>query len=265
MNDAPRQTLRELIARHGQSLCSDARRCEGLLRDHCGEHRREVNLLVSALRERVPLDLLAAQGSVPRGLLLTRLARRLEDQMSVTAEAARWAVDSWALALGVATDAEVAEREREYARAEPRTPPPATADDARKGTQGQPQAPRTAPAPQPQQKARPPRQPPPARPPQPTQAPAPLPPARPPARRNPFAWPRSNAPAQPQPDPAFTQGRPDYFRPPGLLWSFRGCVMGCLLLVVLTFVIFFGVPFVLSVLREEQQQRTLEPAPVRTQ
>src|ERR671920_1704557 len=111
MHDAPRQTLRELIARHGPGLCSDARRCEGLLRDLCGEHRREINILVSALKERVPLDLLAAQSAMPRGLLIARLAKRLEDQLALTGEAARWAVDSWALALGVVTDAEVEERE----------------------------------------------------------------------------------------------------------------------------------------------------------
>ena len=44
--DLPRRTLRELIARHGTGLCSDARRCEGLLRDLCGAHRREINILM---------------------------------------------------------------------------------------------------------------------------------------------------------------------------------------------------------------------------
>src|SRR5215207_6243428 len=98
MNDAPRRTLRELIDRHGPGLCSDARRCEGLLRDLCGEHRREINILVGALRERVPLDLMAGRNSVPQGLLLTRLAKRLEEHLALTGEASRWAVDSWALA-----------------------------------------------------------------------------------------------------------------------------------------------------------------------
>src|SRR3712207_7104185 len=78
--DVPRRTLRDLIARHGTGLCSDARRCEGLLRDLCGEHRREINILVGALRERVPLDLLAGRNSVPTGLLLTRLAKRLRSE-----------------------------------------------------------------------------------------------------------------------------------------------------------------------------------------
>ena len=112
MNDAPRRTLREMIARHGPGLCSDARRCEGLLRDLCGEHRREINILVGALRERVPLDLLAARNSVPSGLLLTRLAKRLEENLALTEGASQWAVDSWALALGVVSDAELGETER---------------------------------------------------------------------------------------------------------------------------------------------------------
>src|SRR5688572_87851 len=109
MNDAPRRTLRELIARHGPGLCSDARRCEGLLRDLCGEHRREINILTGALRERVPLDLLAGRSAVPTALLLARLSKRLEEHLALTEEAARWAVDSWALALGVVSDAELGE------------------------------------------------------------------------------------------------------------------------------------------------------------
>ncbi|MBA3321712.1 MAG: hypothetical protein H0T45_09760, partial [Pyrinomonadaceae bacterium] len=115
MNDVPRQTLRELIDKYGPDLCSDAGRCGGLLRDLCGAHRREINILIGALKERVPLDLLAARSAMPRALLLSQLAKRLEDQLAFTEEAARWAVDSWALALGVVTDADVEKRERERA------------------------------------------------------------------------------------------------------------------------------------------------------
>lgn len=265
MNNAPRETLRDLVARYGPGICSDAKRCEGLLRDLCGEHRREINLLISALKERAPLDLLAAQNSTPRRLLLTRLAKRLEDQLSVTEGAARWAVDSWALALGVVTDDEVAEREKEFARATPQ----AAEDDERKRPQGQLTIPAPA-APQPQKgqparQTQPPPQPPPLRR---TRAPQTLPPqpARPPATigRNPFAWPPWSEPAQGQADPTILQPPSDRSGRPGLLWSFRGCVFGCVLLVLLTFVLFVGLPFVLSVLREEQQQRSSEPPPVQT-
>ncbi|HKQ52121.1 MAG TPA: hypothetical protein VJT74_07120 [Pyrinomonadaceae bacterium] len=256
MNDAPRQTLRELVARHGPDLCSDARRCEGLLRDLCGEHRREINLLVSALEERVPLDLLAARGSVPHGLLLTRLSKRLEDQLAVTEQAARWAVESWALALGVVTDAEVEERERELAaeKKSPASQPPAAhpAPQAQRQQQGRPPAPARPPA---RQTGKPLPQPP----------PTPTAPARPPMApvQNPFSWPRQHAPEPFAADPAFTQAPPERWRPRGIWWSFRGCLLGFFLLALLTFALFVGVPYVLSVLREEQQQRSVEPGPIR--
>ncbi len=44
--------------------------------------------------------------------------------------------------------------------------------------------------------------------------------------------------------------------------TLRGCTVGCLLLVLLTLALVFGGPFVLSVLREEQERRNLEPSPV---
>lgn len=112
MNNQPRDTLRQIIAKYGTNLCGDARRVEGLLKDLCGVYRREINVLTSALEERVPLDLLAAGKSVPRELLLTKLAKRLEDNLGLTKEASHWAVDSWALAVGVATDTEIAEKEK---------------------------------------------------------------------------------------------------------------------------------------------------------
>jgi len=79
MNNVPRQTLRRIFAKYGNDLCSNARRCEGLLKDLCGEYRREINVLTNAIDERIPLDLLAARNSMPRELLLTRLAKRLKD------------------------------------------------------------------------------------------------------------------------------------------------------------------------------------------
>ena len=104
MNDLPRQKLREIVARHGPSIVEDPRRCEALLRDHLSAHRREANVLVSALEERVPQDIIAAPAGTPPAVLLARLSRRLADNLALDEEAARWAVGSWALALGFVTD-----------------------------------------------------------------------------------------------------------------------------------------------------------------
>lgn len=100
MNDLPRKTLSEIIRQHGASLCDDPLRCEGLLRDLCGDHRREIYVLVAALKERVPADLLGSQGHIPKEVIWARLTKRLMDELALTEDAARWAVESWALALG---------------------------------------------------------------------------------------------------------------------------------------------------------------------
>ena len=107
MNDQPRQKLREIVARHGQSIVQNARRCEGLLKDYAAQYRREVSVLVSALEEHVPLDLLAAPAGTPRRVLLARLAQRLSDNRALSEPAAAWAVNSWALALELISDDEL--------------------------------------------------------------------------------------------------------------------------------------------------------------
>src|SRR5438132_7051420 len=100
MNEIPRQKLYELIAKYGESLCDQPLRLEGLLRDLCGKYRLEINLFVHALKEGIATDLRNASASVHTDLLIARLGKRLQDHHGVSEEAARWAVESWALALG---------------------------------------------------------------------------------------------------------------------------------------------------------------------
>lgn len=107
MNEQPRQKLREIVARHGHSVVQDARRCEGLLRDYSAQYRREVSVLMSALEEHVPQDLLAAPDGVPRRVLLARLARRLADYRALSEPAAAWSVNTWAVALGIISEDEL--------------------------------------------------------------------------------------------------------------------------------------------------------------
>jgi formylglycine-generating enzyme required for sulfatase activity len=100
MDNLPRQKLREMIADCGPAICEDPGRCEGYLRDYCSTHRGEVNVLINALKERVAVELLNSPASVPIELLLGRLELRLQDNQGMSPEKARWAVESWALALG---------------------------------------------------------------------------------------------------------------------------------------------------------------------
>ncbi|HEX8556652.1 MAG TPA: hypothetical protein VF668_01045 [Pyrinomonadaceae bacterium] len=254
MNDAARRTLRELIAGRGTGLCSDARRCEGLLRDLCGEHRREINILVGALRERVPLDLLAAKNSVPTYLLVARLAKRLEEQLALTEDAARWAVDSWALALGVVTDAEL----EEFKRRRDETPAPPLEATPRPSP---PAPPPTRPGAPPLQRRTPAASTPPAAPPR----AAPASGTHTPVSSNAPAPTAARKPSSPQ--GANTSGMQEPAgdaAPRGGRTRWRGCLVGCLLLALLSALLAVGVPFVVNTLREEQQRRNLEPPAAQT-
>jgi hypothetical protein len=95
----PRQKLRELILEHGLALCRKSRDLEDLLLAACPRHRREVSVLIIALKCQVAVDLAASSRSIPWPLLSESLIRRLIDRAGMTEWAACWALESWAVAL----------------------------------------------------------------------------------------------------------------------------------------------------------------------
>lgn len=101
MDNCPRTVLRDLVNRYGISLATDPLRTEGLLRDTCGTYHREIFVLVNAVRQKVPADLLAPRHSLSLGLLQDFLAKRLSDELSLSGDASHWAVESWTDALGL--------------------------------------------------------------------------------------------------------------------------------------------------------------------
>jgi hypothetical protein len=242
MNNLPRQTLRRLISKYGNDLGGNARRCEGLLKDLCGEYRREINVLTSAIEERIPLDLLAAGNSIPRELLLTKLAKRLEDNLGLTAEAAQWAVDSWALALGIASEAEIEAKEKIPNNSAQQIPPLKPPQPI---SQNPPiQKPRIKQPPQTQQK-----------PPLKVYPPVTQPTVNVPMPASNFPPQRTgsniNVPQNLPPrisDPSLSPAPKKRFR------KFFGCLFIFFLLIVTGVVLFFGVPYAINVMRETQQR-----------
>lgn len=240
MNNLPRQTLRRIIEKYGREICGDGRRCESLLNDLCGSYRREINVLVNAIEERVPLDLLAAGSSMPLEALLKRLKKRLEEHTAMTAEAASWAVDSWALALNITTDAEIEALEK---RAKQSTPISNVSDIRRKDSVSKDEAPisnqqKTAQTPVsvPQPKVNPPVLKHPAK--------TPLPPV--------FS-PKANAPA------IQTQTVNASVVPKRRFGFSCGCLAAIILVIISSIVLFFGVPYAIEVMREPQRQNNSEP------
>ena len=103
MNNEPARILTSLVTRYGTSLAYDPLRCEGLLRDTCTHCNREIFVLVNAVRQQVPADLLSPRHSLPFPLFKGFLVKRLQDELGFSDEAAQWAVDTWSAALGLST------------------------------------------------------------------------------------------------------------------------------------------------------------------
>lgn len=99
MHAQPQRTLKRLLKQYGQELIEDPRRTEALLRDLCGQHTREIFVLVNAQKQRIPIDLLAAPAWMPRQATYKRLSRLLQTKLALTEDAADWAVTAWAAAL----------------------------------------------------------------------------------------------------------------------------------------------------------------------
>ncbi|HNP02360.1 MAG TPA: DUF1566 domain-containing protein, partial [Agitococcus sp.] len=101
MPDIPRQQLAYILTQFGRSICDDPKRCEALLKDLCPNHKREVNLLLAALREGVVTELLNASPLVPIESSINRLTLKMHNNLGTDKLLAQWAVESWTMVLGI--------------------------------------------------------------------------------------------------------------------------------------------------------------------
>lgn|GEM_PF-5079197 len=86
--------IREILRLRGLAFLDDPRKLEGLFRDLWPERRRETNILLAALREKIPQEI--SQAAIVSQLTLYAWCDRLADLTGLTDEAARWAVWVWA-------------------------------------------------------------------------------------------------------------------------------------------------------------------------
>lgn len=105
MTPLARKKLIALIAANGADLADDPRRLRALLSDECPGLKAEVNVLVAAAEHRIPRELLTSSSHLPWNVLSGRLVQRLTEEGMIKESAARWAVDSWGVALGRVSEA----------------------------------------------------------------------------------------------------------------------------------------------------------------
>jgi len=106
MDDIVRRALLRCSAEHGVDLLRDPTRLEAYLRDMAPGRHAEIHCIASAVREGALTDLQAAADGLPVGAVIARLADRLHERLAMDREAALWAAQSLAQALGLqVTDA----------------------------------------------------------------------------------------------------------------------------------------------------------------
>ncbi|MBN2006791.1 MAG: WD40 repeat domain-containing protein [Anaerolineae bacterium] len=129
MDNTLREKLREIVLKYGPGVSRDPKRCKAFLLDYGEGHRREIFVLVAAVEERIPDQLIEAQddgldGPLPG--LTRRLAYQLAEPRSMELEAAQWAVETWAFALDLPSqDSASAPQTRSETHPAPPAPPTA--------------------------------------------------------------------------------------------------------------------------------------------
>lgn len=103
MNDLPRWKLIELIRAEGTAPLNDPPRLYAYLQSSCPGLPGEVAAIMGAARQGAPGGLISAVAdpSVPWTTVTSTWAQRLQEQERMPPDVAAWAVDSWAMALGV--------------------------------------------------------------------------------------------------------------------------------------------------------------------
>ena len=95
----PSQTLEKILTDYGSTVLQNSRRVESLFKDLCyePEYKREVNILILALKEDIPQRLINANPVTEH--LKNQLAQKIEDTYSVPVQHGKIAVDTWENAL----------------------------------------------------------------------------------------------------------------------------------------------------------------------
>ena len=93
--------LCEILDDYGHDLADDHKRLKGLLKDLCHRNIKEVNILVLAVEHGVVSQLRRRATSCPPQILFAQCQTLIETTIGLDPKVAKWAVETWAAAIGV--------------------------------------------------------------------------------------------------------------------------------------------------------------------
>ena len=104
MKDEARKQLIEIVKKYGIKMLDEPKKVEGLLRDFCGDCKREIFSIVNALKEGAANDLANSTKGSTTKLVAGRLCKKLQDDLALSEEASIWSIESIAIALGIISE-----------------------------------------------------------------------------------------------------------------------------------------------------------------
>jgi len=106
LNNEARRQLIEIVKTYGIQILDEPKKVEGLLRDFCGDCKKEIFSIVNALKEGVAKDLANSTKGSTTKLVAGRLCKKLQDDLALSEEASIWSIESIAIALGIISEKE---------------------------------------------------------------------------------------------------------------------------------------------------------------
>lgn len=106
MNNTVREKLCEIINDHGIDISKEIKQCHALLCDYCSNYKREIAALMNVANQQGLEMLISDHDKNPQHLINTIISKIYKNS-AMSYQSIKWAVESWALALEVITDADL--------------------------------------------------------------------------------------------------------------------------------------------------------------
>jgi len=99
MNDIVREKLCKIIENHGRLVYHEDKKLEGLLKDICGGNKKEINLIMIAVRSGIASEMLNLKTDGNIEILLPQLIKKIIDDYGLESVTAKWAIETVAISL----------------------------------------------------------------------------------------------------------------------------------------------------------------------
>ena len=102
MMDQVREQLIRIVEKHGKDILREPKRVEGLLKDFCPEEPRGMIFAITqSLKEGIARELIDSSKRKTVRIEMSRLTKKIQDNLGLKEDISIWAVETIALALGI--------------------------------------------------------------------------------------------------------------------------------------------------------------------